>query len=1494
MIIDSKRFNNIKFFREKSQTVPIKKINESDFKLLIISNPSQGGGVNTIITKDISNASVQENDLSLRLDNLDGNNGFVINGTASNQFSGRSVSDLGDVNGDGFNDLLIGGPGAAGHGTNTGAAFVLFNNGSLGQGGNIELADLNGSNGFALIGINAGDRTGFASASVGDINGDGLDDFVLGAPYAGNNNSGSAYLIFGNKSTPPANIELSSLSTSNGIAINGSSTDQHLGFSVGTAGDFNGDNIQDFLVGSPGTNQTHIIFGQTSFPSATAGFSTSDLNGNNGFNIQGTGATGAAVNSVNQFKAGDINGDGLDDIIIGAPDANSSKCEVYVVFGHTGSNNSTFQLTDLNGTNGFKIAGLNTNDHLGVSISTGDVNGDGVSDLIMGASNKGADQITNSTNVHEEPGSVYVLFGHTNISTTNTELNNLSSANGFEITGNVFDIPLGSNGNQTINDRLGSAVTTIDINNDGIDDIVIGAPNHSIPSASSFFNGATYLILGNNNISSGGQFNVDSLNNSNGFVLEGLNPEDHFGTSLNNARDVNGDGIDDVIIGATGVDPDTNRTDAGSSYVIFGNNLNRESRIVGGTTNDTIDGSSGADNISGGAGDDVIRGGGGQDILSGGKGNDTIAINDNTFKEIKGGSGFDAIQFDGQGFTLDLTLKGDTVSGIEAINLGNTNNLLKLATDNVFSFTNSNNLLRVFGTSSDAVDIVDGLWLKASAIQSEDLSTLANNASIPSPFEYIEYTNSTATLRIDTRIGTLTIDDSTLSVQDSSAPESDGIIIFTLTQSGATTGTATVDYSTVIGSGDNASSADFTAQNGTITFTDESVKTITITINNDNSAENNETFTLSLSNAQGANLTDNSGTGTIFNSGGNNIELSNIEAGMGGFVINGVSSDDQSSVAISNAGDINGDGLDDLIIGARYGDPHGSDSGASFVVFGKTDSSAIELSSIEAGTGGFVINGASGADQSGFSVSNAGDVNGDGFDDLLVGAHFDDPNGSNSGASFVIFGGQNTSATVGTTSADTLTGTTAANQLIGGQGADLIGNGGADVLRGGSGNDILTISDNTFATIKGGTGKDTLRLDANFNLDLTNIPNTKLDSIEIIDLNSQGSTLTLGNDDIINMVGTEAHNELKIKGTSGDTVNISNTQFNKSIGSEITLDSITYDIFTNPNVDSSVQLLIQQGITVTQPTLAAIELSNIEAGQGGFVINGVSVGDQSGYSVSNAGDVNGDGLDDLIIGAYADDPHGSNSGASFVVFGKTDGNSVELSAIEAGTGGFVIHGVATEDRASSVGAAGDVNGDGLADLIVGANEDDPNGTSSGGSYVIFGGLNTSATVGTSGSDTLIGDSSANQLIGGRGADTLIGNGGADVLRGGEGNDVLAISDTSAFKLINGGTGSDTLRLDGSDKTLNLTSIADNKIQSIENIDLSQSGNHSVILKLSDVLNISDTSNTLKIFGSSTADSVTADSETWNKGTSTEGFTPYTLGLATLLVQDTIDTTSITT
>ncbi|MBK7766254.1 MAG: FG-GAP repeat protein [Sulfuritalea sp.] len=179
-----------------------------------------------------------------------------------------------------------------------------------------------------------------------------------------------------------------------------------------------------------------------------------------------------------------------------------------------------------------------------------------------------------------------------------------------------------------------------------------------------------------------------------------------------------------------------------------------------------------------------------------------------------------------------------------------------------------------------------------------------------------------------------------------------------------------------------------------------------------------------------------------------------------------------------------------------------------------------------------------------------------------------------------------------------------------------------------------------------------------------------------------------------------------------------------------------------------------------------------------------------------------------------------------MVFGQTATTAVNLSAIAAGTGGFVINGQCAGDRSGfSVATAGDINGDGLSDLIVGARSSDPTGaTDAGRSYVIFGSTTGAFAqtavdqLGTSGNDTLTGTVAAETLVAGAGNDTLIGNGGADVLYGGAGDDRFEINAGNITALaagvtggqlarIDGGSGSDTLALIGSGLTLDLTAIA---------------------------------------------------------------------------------------
>src|SRR5262249_1992039 len=135
-------------------------------------------------------------------------------------------------------------------------------------------------------------------------------------------------------------------------------------------------------------------------------------------------------------------------------------------------------------------------------------------------------------------------------------------------------------------------------------------------------------------------------------------------------------------------------------------------------------------------------------------------------------------------------------------------------------------------------------------------------------------------------------------------------------------------------------------------------------------------------------------------------------------------------------------------------------------------------------------------------------------------------------------------------------------------------------------------------------------------------------------------------------------------------------------------------------------------------------------GSNGFKLSGHTTGDLAGYSVASAGDVNGDGFADVIVGADGNDTaNGANSGAAYVVFGTNAcfAANIDLSSLN-GTTGFKLSGAAANDYAAqSVASAGDVNGDGFADVIVGVSYSDPNSTTNAGAaYVVFGSSSSAA------------------------------------------------------------------------------------------------------------------------------------------------------------------------
>ncbi len=426
------------------------------------------------------------------------------------------------------------------------------------------LATLDITQGAILTGAGYGsENKGWSVSSAGDINDDGIDDVIIGAWGAkntpDNKAEGKSYIVFGNSGGIASSIDLNTLDGNNGFVIQGVDEKDRTGSSVSSAGDFNGDGIDDIIIGVPradlngnsNVGETYVVFGRPQGTDFDAILNLSSLGSNDGFKLNGIDHEDYSGISVS--SAGDINGDGYDDLIIGAYyaesliDNYSNAGEAYVVFGFSGNTATAIELSSLDGSNGFVFHGFEAKDFTGISASNaGDINGDGYDDLIIGSDASGGDSPANT-------GETYVIFGQGGSFEPSLDSSDLNGINGFTL-------------KSPASERFGFSVANAgDINGDGYDDLVIGAPSAS-PNGNSKA-GKTYVAFGSNANSAGSAIDLSSLDGSNGFVLNGVDAEDYSGASVAGVGDVNGDGYDDIIIGAYVADGY-----AGEAYLVFGFN----------------------------------------------------------------------------------------------------------------------------------------------------------------------------------------------------------------------------------------------------------------------------------------------------------------------------------------------------------------------------------------------------------------------------------------------------------------------------------------------------------------------------------------------------------------------------------------------------------------------------------------------------------------------------------------------------------------------------------------------------------------------------------------------------------------------------------------------------------------------------------------------------------------------------------------------------------
>ncbi len=463
---------------------------------------------------------------------------------------GRSVSSAGDVNGDGFSDVIISAYGYDNGQSNEGRVYVFHGSSS----------GLSSTPSWTAESDQVDAYFGISVSTAGDVNGDGYSDVIVGAYMYDNGqaNEGRAFVFHGSAS---------GLSAAANWTAESNQADAHFGYSVSNAGDITGDGYSDVLVSSPQEDngetdegRVRLYYGSSTGLNTTAAWAGQS-------NIAGS-EYGTSVSS-----AGDVNADGYSDIIIGARYYGSGQTEEGRAYVYHGSSKGLPIPASPNWTEELDI----TNANFGYSVSeAGDVNGDGYGDVIIAAPGTGLSYVyygsssglgasaawsgTGASQVSAAGDANGDGFGDVVIASASYDNGQTDEGAGFVFYGSPSGLSSTPDwtgeSNQTYA-YLGSCSSAGDVNGDGFSDIILGSSAYSNGQTSE---GRAFLYYGSGS----------GLSPAPGTIRESNQAGAKFGTSVSSAGDVNGDGYADILVGAPYYD--NGQADEGAAFVYHGSN----------------------------------------------------------------------------------------------------------------------------------------------------------------------------------------------------------------------------------------------------------------------------------------------------------------------------------------------------------------------------------------------------------------------------------------------------------------------------------------------------------------------------------------------------------------------------------------------------------------------------------------------------------------------------------------------------------------------------------------------------------------------------------------------------------------------------------------------------------------------------------------------------------------------------------------------------------